>query len=123
MRRSTRSFARFIPWGLLALGGLAAAAETPADATRDRGEKLARLICSSCHLVARDQEFPPLLRQPAPAFVDIANREDVSEKSLRHFITSTHWDEKTLPMTMPNPELTPEQTSAVARYIMSLRRH
>jgi mono/diheme cytochrome c family protein len=96
-----------------------------ADAARGpsaaRGEQLARLICSACHVVAPDQQFPPLLREPAPPFEQIAKRPDTTEKTLRHFISTTHWDEKTLPMTMPNPELTEEQTIAVARYIISLR--
>lgn len=104
-----------------ATSGSAVAGQMPST-TVGRGEQLSRLICSACHVVAADQEFPPLLRQPAPPFADIANRDGVSEKSLRHFITMTHWDEKTLPMSMPNPELTEEQTIAVSRYIMSLRR-
>ena len=87
-----------------------------------RGEHLARLICSACHVVASDQEFPPLLREPAPPFSDIANRADVGEKNLRHFITTTHWDEQTLPMTMPDPMLTEEETVAIVRYILTLRR-
>jgi len=106
---------------LLALGPAQGA--EPSQTSAARGEQLARLICSACHVVAADQEFPPLLRDPAPRFVDIANRPDTTEKSLRHFITTTHWDEKTLPMTMPNPELTEQQTIAVARYIVSLRKH
>jgi mono/diheme cytochrome c family protein len=102
-------------------GTLCDAAESTRQASVARGEHLARLICSACHVVASDQEFPPLLRQPAPSFSDIANRADVSEKSLRHFITRTHWDEQTLPMTMPDPMLTEEQTVAVIRYILALR--
>jgi len=86
-----------------------------------QGEHIARTICAACHIVASDQDFPPLLRQPAPPFAEIANRPDTSEKTLRRFITSTHWDERTLPMTMPNPELTVDQTRAVSRYILSLR--
>ena len=99
----------------------AGAAEPVHTGTVARGAEIAQQICSACHVVASDQNFPPLLRQPAPPFEQIAQRPDVTEKSLRHFITTTHWDEKTLPMTMPNPELTDEQTVAVARYILSLR--
>ena len=52
---------------------------------------------------------------------DIANRPGVSAEGLQHFITHTHWDTDALPMTMPNPMLMPDQTRAVARYILSLR--
>lgn len=110
-------------WVVLGLAcGLTAAADSPRASSLARGEQLAQLICSACHVIGPDQEFPPLLRQPAPAFADIANRDGVTEKTLRHFIATTHWDEKTLPMTMPNPELTAEQSAAVVRYILSLRR-
>lgn len=86
-----------------------------------RGEHIARIVCSACHVVAKDQEYPPILDTPGPTFQDIANRPTTTEKSLRHFITTTHWDMETIPMTMPNPMLTPEDTRAVARYILSLR--
>jgi cytochrome c2 len=88
-----------------------------------QGEHIAQLICSACHVVAKDQEFPPILTKPAPSFFDIANRPGVSAESLQHFITHTHWDTDELPMTMPNPMLTPGQTRAVSRYILSLRSH
>jgi len=91
------------------------------DPVAIRGEHLAKIICSSCHVVAPDQEFPPLLREPAPEFSNIANRAGVTEQSLRRFITTTHWDESTLPMTMPSLELNAEQAHAVSRYILSLR--
>jgi mono/diheme cytochrome c family protein len=90
-------------------------------AERAHGEHIARLICSSCHIVAKDQEFPPILNWPTPSFFDIANRPGVSVKDLQRFITETHWDMDKLPMTMPNPQLTKEQTQAVAEYILSLR--
>lgn len=43
--------------------------------------------------------------------------------SLQRFVVSTHWHTDTLPMTMPNPMLTPDQARAVSRYILSLRTH
>jgi len=86
------------------------------------GEHIARFICSSCHIVAKDQEFAPILEWATPSFFDIANRPGTSVESLEHFITQTHWDTDKLPMTMPNPQLTKQQTRAVARYILSLRR-
>ncbi len=86
-----------------------------------RGGHVARLICSACHVVAKDQEYPPILDTPGPTFYDVANRPGTTEKSLTHFITTTHWDMHTIPMTMPNPLLTPEDTRAVALYILTLR--
>lgn len=102
---------------LTALAG-AAASRTPELA---RGEHVARLVCSACHVVARDQEYPPILRETTPSFVDIANRPGVSAQSLQHFITNTHWDAEKIPMTMPNPMLNKNDVQAVAQYILSLR--
>jgi len=85
------------------------------------GEDVARNVCAACHLVASDQP-PPLLSHVATSFSEIANRPGVSEQSLRKFILTTHWDGKTVPVTMPNPMLTPEQARAVARYILSKRK-
>lgn len=87
-----------------------------------RGEHLARIICAQCHVVADDQRAPLQLRESTPSFREIANRPGTSPKSLRHFIAKTHWDMQTLPMTMPNPELTHEQVRAVTQYILSLRK-
>ena len=60
-----------------------------ADAARGpsaaRGEQLARLICSACHVVAPDQQFPPLLREPAPPFEQIAEPPRHDRKVLAAF--------------------------------------
>jgi mono/diheme cytochrome c family protein len=86
-----------------------------------RGEEIAQLLCSACHVVAAHQEYPPLLEDPAPSFKSIANRPQVSEAALRHFVATTHWDQKTIPLTMPNPGLTPWDIKAVIRYVLSLK--
>ncbi|HYK99893.1 MAG TPA: cytochrome c [Steroidobacteraceae bacterium] len=99
------------------------AAGVPTTPGAARGEHIARLLCSACHAVAIDQEYPPLLRQTTPTFAEIANRPGMTAESLRRFITTTHWDVDRLPMSMPNPMLTREQADAVARYILSLRAH
>jgi cytochrome c1 len=67
------------------------------------------------------QEFSPLLNPPAPPFAEVANRAEASRASLQHFIAATHWDEKTLPLAMPNPALTDSQIADVVAYILSLR--
>jgi mono/diheme cytochrome c family protein len=99
----------------------AAGVATPANPEVARGEHLARLVCSACHVVAKDQEYPPILTLPTPSFLDIANRPGVSANSLQHFITHTHWDGEKIPMTMPNPGLNRNDVQAVSQYIMSLR--
>jgi mono/diheme cytochrome c family protein len=92
------------------------------DAELARGEHIARFVCATCHVVARNQEFPPLLSKPAASFLDIANRPGVTAESLQRFITSTHWDPDKLQMTMPALFPSDEQSRAVARYILSLRK-
>ncbi len=100
-----------------------ACAAPPAAQSVSRGEQIAREICAACHETASDQEFPPLLQKPAPSFREIANRPGTSARSLAHFIDSTHWNYESIPMKMPNPMLSRADTSAVARYILSLREH
>lgn len=90
------------------------------DPVAVRGRQLARIECSQCHMV--DQDAPPSLEVSAPAFEAIAKRRTTSEKSLRHFIRTTHWDGQTIPMTMPAPALTRQETTAIVAYIMSLRK-
>jgi mono/diheme cytochrome c family protein len=108
---------------LCGLGSPPARAQEAADkAELARGEHVARFVCATCHVVAKAQEFAPLLSKPAPSFLDIANRPGVSAESLARFIGNTHWDPDKLDMTMPALMLTPEQTRAVARYILSLRK-
>lgn len=99
-------------------------AQTAPDAAElARGEHIARFVCATCHVVAKNQEFPPLLSRPAPSFLDIPNRPGVTAEGLERFITTTHWDNPDkIQMTMPSLLATPEQARAVARYILSLRK-
>jgi cytochrome c551/c552 len=60
---------------------------------------------------------------PAPSFQSIADRPGTNEKSLRHFVATTHWDLKSVPITMPSQELSKADTTAVVRYILSLQSH
>ena len=118
----------FVGWSVYAvlfgfLGVPANAGEPARDPVAARGEQLARQQCSACHVVASDQELPPLRKLPTPSFYEIANRAKTSEKSLQHFIATTHWDMKTVPMTMPDQLLTKDERAAVSRYILSLRKH
>ena len=93
------------------------------DACVTAGRQLALEVCSVCHVVASDQPFAPRLDQRTPSFEEIANRPDASAELISHFIKTTHWDEKTIPITMPDPMLTDDQISQVVSYILSLRKH
>jgi len=97
--------------------GLAAEAETAADPAE--GHRLALKICSACHVVASDQQFPPMLRNPAPNFQAIAARPGTSAASLQRFILTTHAEIAT-PKGMPNPQLTEDQAAEIAAYMVSL---
>ncbi|MGO9423933.1 MAG: c-type cytochrome [Steroidobacteraceae bacterium] len=108
--------------GFGALSAAAPAADKASEGQLAHGRKLALAICSACHVVASDQEFSPLLNPPAPPFADIANRAESTRAALRHFVSATHWDEKSLPLTMPNPSLTDSQIADVVAYILSLRK-
>jgi mono/diheme cytochrome c family protein len=108
--------------GLSAIATRAQAEGTKNDREVVRGEGIARLICATCHVVASDQQFPPMLVQRTPSFSEIANRPGINGEAIQGFITTTHWDEKTLPMKMPSLGLTRDQALAVASYILSLRK-
>ncbi len=108
--------------GLSGLGAAASPAEKTSDPQVEHGRQIALKICSACHVVAPVQEFPPLRNPPASPFADIVDRADSTRASLRHFVAGTHWDEKTLPLMMPNPSLTDSQIADVVTYILSLRK-
>jgi mono/diheme cytochrome c family protein len=101
----------------------AGAEEAHGKGSAAEGRNVALQVCWACHVVAPDQEFPPMLNQHTPSFDEIANNPNTTAKSLRQFISKTHWNEQTIPMTMPNPMLVDEQTTEVVNYILSLRKH
>jgi cytochrome c len=94
----------------------------PAATKVDAGEELALRQCSICHVVSDDKRYRPELDRPTPSFAEIANRPSTTAQSLRRFVTTTHWDEKTIPMSMPSQMLDSEETSDVVSYILSLRK-
>jgi mono/diheme cytochrome c family protein len=91
-----------------------------ADEVR-KGHDLAVAICSNCHVVADDQPFAPILRQPAPSFESIAQRAHITTDYVRGFLTSTHRS-LTQPEAMPNPELIESHIDQVTAYLLSLRK-
>ncbi len=90
------------------------------EATVSRGHHFALLVCAACHVVATDQEGPPILRTPGSSFDAIANKPETTAASLRAFLTTTHAKIAT-PTGMPNPQLADYEMDEVISYIMSLR--
>src|SRR5579872_3241879 len=77
------------------------------------GADIAKQVCGTCHVVAKDQKTAPVLKEPTPSFFEIAARPNTTAQSLHAFIVTTHWDRTTFPMTMPRLVLNPEQVDAV----------
>jgi len=114
---------RSAPWlvgsvSLCVAFGQYARTGVPSTPELARGENIAQHNCAACHAVALDKGHST---KPGPDFADIANRPGVSATSLRHFITTTHWDVDKVPMSMPNPMLSHDDIRAVTSYILSLR--
>jgi mono/diheme cytochrome c family protein len=107
---------------ILALGTACFGAYTgPNAASIGRGHSTADTVCWACHVIGADQEFSPILREPAPDFRVIAQRPGVTAQSLRAFLHSTHRLEGK-PYAMPNPRLSDGMIDDVVAYILSLRK-
>ena len=104
---------------LVALGARAQDATGGADS--HEGQTIAVHVCATCHVASPEQSGPPILQPPAPSFRSIANRPGVTAESLRTFVLTTHTSLKS-PHDMPNPQLSGDQATAVAGYILSLRK-
>jgi cytochrome c1 len=95
-----------------------AAAQQPTDIAD--GRDLSLQVCTFCHVVATNQQFPPILRPPAPTFRSIANRSNTTAASLSMFLHTPHKDIPT-PADMPNLQLSDEQIGKLVVYMLSLR--
>jgi len=102
----------------LLVAGFAATAAAPGvrAANVQAGGDLARYECDGCHVVAANQEIPPLVKNTAPSFFAIANRPDTSAQSLEAFLSRPHPYSN-----MPFPDLRPADVANVAAFLMSLR--
>jgi len=112
-----------IAWVSLVVLGIVSGAASAQDTVTDdvqQGHRLAIIICSNCHIAARDQPFQPILRPPAPPFESIVQRGTINADSVRAFLTSTHRDISN-PGGMPNPQLLDFQINQVTAYLLSLR--
>jgi Cytochrome c len=87
----------------------------------EAGRILAQRLCSTCHAVPTDAEFPPALIHPAPSFASIANRPTTTQESLRKFLATRHGDISLVPPNMPDLMLTDSQKAAAIAYILSLK--
>jgi cytochrome c len=98
----------------------AALAATPWNATAQDGDvaaghTFAREACISCHVVEPENRSSRIV-SIGPNFQDIANTKGMTATALRVFLTTSH-------PKMPNLILTPEDTTDVIAYILSLREH
>ena len=105
---------------LLGTVGGASPALADSNVAADMGRGLAERTCASCHEVEPNQA-KPAEHPGAPKFVDVANRPGTSSDSLRQHLKRTHAN-KIIPMGMPNPGLTDDETTKIVAYIMSLRK-
>ena len=116
---------------LLAYAGLALSACPPAALAQDapdipdepgrlesktpdieNGNKLARTLCTTCHLIGEPTEHP--VPADVPSFVSIANRPGQTLDHLSNWLTEPH-------PPMPNLNLTRTEIRDLAGYIFSLR--
>jgi len=76
-----------------------ASAQSPAN-TDDvaAGQALALELCWACHVVAPEEEFPPILHQPAPSFAAIADLSPKAHPSMGRIRSSL-----SLPPTLDHP--------------------
>ena len=100
------------------IGAAGASAQQPAHpGGAQEGHGLALAKCDSCHVVASDQQIPPLLPHYAPSFDEVANRPGTNAISLEVLLAKPH-----AIAVMPYPQLTADQVTDLVSYILSLRR-
>jgi mono/diheme cytochrome c family protein len=120
-RAQMNKFLKLASFLVLVSASICANAQSFSDeATLAKGRAFALLVCSACHVVASDQQFSPILRDPGPTFDAIANRPTTTSESLRTFLSTTHTTIGA-PYGMPNPQLADYQINEVTSYILSLR--
>ncbi len=116
-----KAFIRFAAIAALLGGSVQGGAQgLPGGPDPVEGHRLALSLCTPCHVVATDQELPPILDHPAPPFRTIAKRPDTTEASLKHFLLTTHSTMQPS-FSMPNPGLADYQVNALVAYLMTLK--
>ena len=89
------------------------AAEIALSPQAQEGANLAEALCSGCHAVAPGQISP---NPQAPSFMLIANSEGLTEDTLDDYLRDSH----NFPERM-NFEVVPEDSEALAAYMITLR--
>lgn len=79
----------------------------------ENGNKLARTLCTTCHLIGEPTEHP--VPADVPSFVSIANRPGQTLDHLSNWLTEPH-------PPMPNLNLTRTEIRNLSGYIFSLRK-
>lgn len=79
----------------------------------EKGNKLARTLCTTCHLIGEPTEHP--VPADVPSFVSIANRPGQTLDHLSNWLTEPH-------PPMPNLNLTRREIRDLTGYIFSLRK-
>lgn len=112
--------AAFVAWGAFAASACYAQPKS-IDGNVPEGRALALQACTSCHVVAADQPYMPILKRTPrpPDFKDIANKPNVSAAWLRDYLASLPAIPKE--SKMANPDLTEEEMRDVSAFIMTLR--
>jgi len=84
------------------------------------GQQIAMQVCVSCHVVVPDQAVKPVVQPAAPSFQAILAIPGMNAGFVTEHLLHTHYTIRT-DKGMRNPELTEEQATAVADYVMSLK--
>jgi mono/diheme cytochrome c family protein len=98
---------------VVALISAASAQVAPTAGDPQAGQAFALQNCSGCHVVSPRQATLPSVAN-VPGFQAIAKMRSTTEMSLRAFLATPH-------PKMPNYILTPNDTTDVIAYILSLR--
>ncbi len=96
----------------LLLLALSAPAFAAASGDADHGEVLARHWCSSCHIVAEDQEHGA---DNVPTFSAIANKQHFDQAGIARFLQDPH-------PKMPDMQLSTYESADLAAYIETLKK-
>lgn len=107
MRRT--QLAILAPALILALPGPGAAANEDVE----KGREMAERLCAVCHMNAGQGE--KAAASGVPSFNAVANRPNQTAEGVEAWLRS-------VPPMMPNHRLTRDETSALAAFIMSLRK-
>jgi mono/diheme cytochrome c family protein len=105
---------------VLALSSLASADDQKTADLVQAGHSFALKVCWACHVTGKDQVATPILSDPAPSFLEIAQRPNLNEAALRKFL-STHNATMGTNSKMPNPRLVDYQIDEIVAYLISLK--